>query len=140
MNRKIAISLVASIVIFVLGIYFGFNRGTKSGYKKGVEDLSTIIVVGTAVELKNDVKLLNYLQNGDIKESKELLESLVDIHVLYLGDGLKHTKYPAPMEKKILNAIRYAKNYREKYPEHKSKFPKVKEEIEAIFQNISSIK
>ncbi|MGA2191816.1 MAG: hypothetical protein ABSG42_00360 [Nitrospirota bacterium] len=143
MKKINVVNIVAAMVIFVLGIYLGFNRGTKLGYEKGTEYLSMIASIqdaGIAVELNNDVKLLRYLQNNEINESKEMLESLVDVHVMSLGNTLKPMWSLPPMDpykKRIHDAIENAKQYREKYPEHEPKLPKIKREIEEAFRNIS---
>ena len=131
MRRKIIILCVA-IMIFIFGVYLGHQQKMPEP-----SNIESPVAVGAAVYLRNNIKLLNYLQNGKINESKELLEHIVDVEISFLGDNLKHAKYPLPMEKRMREAMREAKKYRKRYPNHKPEPMSLNKAVEEAFRNIS---
>jgi len=134
-NAIIVVLCIAIIVFFILGIYLGYEKGTA----ELTYDLESSFDSGLASELGVHTKLLNHLQNGEIEKSKEILEYLVDNDIVFLDFDLRkqRVKYPAPMEKRMRDAIRAAKKYRELYPNHKPKLATVKKEVDAAFRRIS---
>lgn len=118
------------------GTYLGYVIGKKQS-NQTIVVLSSTYDDSVATNLINNVKNLEYLQNGKIDKSRDLLETLIDFDVSYLNVKLKDKKYALFKDERILEAIGYAKKYRKQYPEHQPKPITLKKEVEEAFRNIS---
>ncbi|SRR6266702_570165 len=129
MYKNIFYYLIAGIVLFLSGIYFGHDKGLS----KASNSLTPIHDESVTIRLKNEIKLLKYIRSGEADSAKEMLESLVDVDVNSLGVNVlkKDTT-----DKNIIGAIKEAKEYRDKYPDHKPN-KVLSKTIEETFQKIS---
>ncbi len=129
MYKKIFSQLITSIVFLIIGIYLGYDNGLS----KASNSLTSLNDESVAIRLTNDIKLLKYIRNGGTDSAKEMLESLVDVELNSLSVNVlnKSTK-----DINIIGAIKEAKEYREKYPDHKPN-KVLSKTIEEAFQKIS---
>ncbi len=104
-----ALILLISAVTFVAGMYIGAS--------KTVNFYLNMDVSSSATDVKSKIKTLEALKRGEIKEAEESLERLVDVHLGHLGVSYNNSLLKNKEE--VLDAIRIAKDYRDRYPGHK---------------------
>jgi hypothetical protein len=111
---KILVLVISAICIFIVGVGFG-NYKTQQRLDKYItyELLSSI----SASELKVNIILLELLNSGDSATTKKRLESLVDAGLAQIT--LYVNQQPVKPDNDIIEAIKIAKKYREKHPEHR---------------------
>jgi hypothetical protein len=129
MNKRILFSLIIGLVIFISGLYLGY----KHGLNKDVSAYQSTFDESVVITLNNEIKLLKYIRSGDIDSAKEMLESLVDVGVSYLGVNILKKN---STDNKIIGAIKEAKEYRDKFPDHKPN-KVLSKTIEETFQKVS---
>ena len=129
MYKKIFILLIIAIIVFASGLYFGYNKGAR----QGANAITSTYDESISIKLKNEIKLLKQLREGDIDTVTSTLETLVDTDISYLGVKILKAN---TTEKDILEALRDAKEYRQKYPDHKPN-KVLSKTIEETFQRIS---
>jgi hypothetical protein len=110
------IALVVTVVfVFISGVVMGDYRADKRFDKH----FNNIFISQNAADVRHQVRLLELIQSGDYVKSKKLLESFLDIRLASLAPYV--IKIPVNSDENfndVINAIKLAKKYREKYPEH----------------------
>lgn len=105
--------VVAAAGIFLVGVGVG-NHNTAIRLDKY---FYTLVLSGSATELKVRIKLMELLKHDDYIQALEILENLVDADLAQLA--LYVNNPPPTPDKDIIEAIVISKKYREKYPGHR---------------------
>jgi pyoverdine/dityrosine biosynthesis protein Dit1 len=113
MKKKV---LLLSIILLLM--YVSFTVGLRIGGTKAFNGFFNEHVNDSATDVELKVKTLEMLKKGDTEKAEEFIELLLDNNLGFLGvtaenKGLKD-------KAKVLEAIKTAKRYREKYPGHKA--------------------
>lgn len=130
MLTKIILPFLAGVLVFVCGLYLGYSKSAKQSANVNV---SATYDDSISIKLKNEVKLLKHLNDGEIDIAKDMLETLLDADVSYLGVKLLKTN---TAEKNVLDALTEAKEYRQKYSAHKPN-KAVSKTVEETFEKIT---
>jgi len=101
------------ICFFIVGAGFGYMKATDSFDKY----ITNALYITSATEIKGKVGLLELLKEGNSEKAQKRLEALVDVD---LGTLTLYVNNPPQMQNNdVIEAIRIAKRYREKHPEHR---------------------
>lgn len=109
----ISLLLISVCIVGTLGFYVG-NRFAK---KKLDNYYLQLYFDSTAAEVKSQVRVLESLRKNEIGKGRELLERYMDVNLASLN--LYSKTPPAERKEEIIDALRKAKDYRKKYPEHR---------------------
>jgi hypothetical protein len=110
---KVLVLFASAVLIFIGGAYFG-SMHTAERLNKHF----TLVLLpsSAASELKAKITLLELLNSGDSVTAQKRLETFVDLDLgiiaLYVNNP------PLTPDSDIVDAIKLAKKYREKHPEH----------------------
>jgi len=109
--KIIAIGLYTAIILF-----FGFVVGKNITSNNLSEYFITQSDSGSATQIEIKIKLLNYIDNSNFDEAKLLLENTLDAELS--GLYAYANKSPFKPNKEVNDAIKIAKQYRDKHPSH----------------------
>jgi hypothetical protein len=107
---------VLQILSVLLLMYVSLRLGAKAGATKTFDGYLTQHVGYVATETNARVKVLEQLKAGNTKKAEELLENLMDNDIGFLGVIADNKHITDKSE--LMAAIRTAKAYRAKYPDH----------------------
>ncbi len=133
MNKKLFSLLIAGIIFFASGLFLGYRKGVTQSSNVISSTITSTYDESILIKLKNEIKLLNHIQYGEINTAKETLETLLDTDASYLGVKLIKG---GSTEKDVIEALKEAKEYRQKHPEHKPN-KQLAKTIEEAFQKIT---
>ncbi len=109
--------IVKLMLLCLLMLFLGFKIGNKYAVHKLDKYYGTLLYNTTGSELNINVALAQYLKNSEIDKANKILEYLIDADLLALSP---YDTMPAEERNQdVLKAIKSAKLYREKYPDHK---------------------
>ena len=116
MNRyyKVLTLVVLAACFFAAGVSFGGDK-TSEKSDKYISDVLLPKVASTNIEVR--ITLLELLNSGDVATVQKRLEALVDNDLAQLT--LYVNNPPLKLDTDVIEAIKIAKKYREKYPEHR---------------------
>jgi hypothetical protein len=110
---KILTLIVVAIFVFIVGAGFGYMKATDRFNKY----ITSSLYDSAATEVKGKVGLLELLKDGNSDKAQKRLEALVDVDLgtltLYVNNP------PLKQNKDVVEAIKIAKKYREKHPDHR---------------------
>lgn len=94
--------------------------GYRAGRKKATDFFLQQYMEGNLTTLRTKIKVAELLKTNQNEKAEELLETLIDVDVSSLGVEVNMKPY-APIRQEILQSIKEAKAYREKWssPTHK---------------------
>lgn len=110
-------SKVLKTVLILLTAAISFATGMYIGASKTVKFYFNMDVSSSATDVKSKIKTLEAIKKGKIQEAEESLERLVDVNLGHLGVSNNNSLLENKAE--VLEAIRKAKDYRDRYPGHK---------------------
>ena len=112
----VLVFVVAAAGIFYAGIRVGNYQATKRIDKLIKKSLHSL----DATEIKNQVMILELIKAGDFNMAQKRLEAFLDVGLAGLALYVNNPPLnPDRDDKDIIEAIRVAKKYREKYPSHR---------------------
>lgn len=106
--------IIAIAVFFVASVSFGDDKTFESS-DKYISDVILPKVASTNIEVR--ITLLELLNSGDVATAQKRLEALVDNDLAQLT--LYVNNPPLKLDNDIIKAIKIAKKYREKHPDHR---------------------
>ena len=111
---KILSLIVATACFFTANISFCDDNTSKES-EKYVSEVLLPKVASTNIEVR--ITLLELLNSGDVATVQKRLEALVDNDLAQLT--LYVNSPPLKFDTDVIKAIKIAKKYREKHPEHR---------------------
>jgi len=103
------------ISISVIGMCAFALAGYWVGCTKTTDSLLLLEMLSSQTSLRTCIKTAEILKANQKEKAEELLENLIDVHVSSLGVQV-HQKSYAPIRQEMIQSIREAKEYRNKWP------------------------
>jgi hypothetical protein len=122
--------------VFLLGVIMG---GGVSFFASSYF-LSRFFQMGSniskAVTIKQDVQLLEYLQENKTDKAKELVEMLLDGEVIYYVRGIPGSEED---RKAVTTALKKARDYRSQHP-RTTQYPEIDKAVAKVFTETEKTK